>query len=65
MLLTSYCEDFATNFRFYLFVMLFVKGKADGVGEKEWSSGYETWQKLTDTTVFCMLGTAAASLRSA
>lgn len=45
--------------------MLFVKGKADGVGEKEGGSGYETWQKLTDNTVFCMLGTAAASLRSA
>lgn len=47
--------------------MLFVKGKADGVGEKEGGSGYETWQMLTDNTMFCMLGTAAAAaaLRSA
>lgn len=33
-LLTSYCEDFATNSRFYLFVMMFVKGKANWGGGK-------------------------------
>lgn len=53
--ITSYCEDFATNSRFYLFIIPFIKGRGGLEAGKKEGRGDETCQASMITVVCCML----------